>query len=146
LIAASDGGLAITNDATAAKVAWANGNSQYQTMQYYHVGIDPQVSARNYFGGAQDNNTTFRDQTGIFGTLLPDSNDHYIIVGGDGGNLLHTKSYSAISAVLCQGQRLFRAPLFGSGGLMESLPQNIKKTFVTYFHLDEDRELSLLSQ
>jgi hypothetical protein len=141
MIAASDGGLAITPDATSSKVTWTNGNSQYQTIQYYHVGIDPVVNNRNYFGGAQDNNTTFRDQTGIFGTLLPDSNDHYLIVGGDGGQtyLFRTSPTQPYLLASVQEQRMFRAPLFGSGGLTEITPQNIEKeTFVTYFHLDED--------
>lgn len=141
LIAASDGGLSITNDATSSRVAWTNGNSQYQTIQYYHVGIDPQVGSRTYFGGAQDQNTTFRDQLGIFGPLLPDSNDHYLIVGGDGGQtaLFRTSPTQPYLLASVQEQRLFRAPLFGSGGLTEITPQNIEKeTFVTYFHLDDD--------
>jgi hypothetical protein len=146
MLVTSDGGIAITPDGTSSKVVWTNGNSQYQTIQYYHVGLDPIVGNRNYFGGAQDNNTTFRDQTGIFGNLLPDSNDHYLIVGGDGGQTYMFRSSPTQPYLLAsvQEQKLFRAPLFGAGGLTEITPQNIaKETFVTYFHLDEDNPSNL---
>jgi len=141
MIAASDGGLSITNDATAAKVAWENGNSQYQTIQYYHVSIDPLPASKSFIGGAQDNNTTLRDRNLFFGPLLPDSNDHYLFVGGDGGQafIYRTSSNQAFALASVQEQRIFRIPLSTSGGLTEITPENIgKETFVTYYHLDED--------
>ena len=69
MVTTSDGGLVITPDASATKMSWNNLNNQYQTIQYYHVGIDPTPGSRVYFGGAQDNSTTFRDASGILGSL-----------------------------------------------------------------------------
>lgn len=141
MITASDGGIVITNDATASKVSWINGNAQYQTIQYYHVGIDPLVGSNTFLGGAQDNNTTFRDRSTIFGNALPDSNDHYLIVGGDGGQcyLFRNTSNQPYLLASVQEQRIYRAPLFGSGSLTEITPSNTSRDqFVTYYHLDED--------
>lgn len=141
MITASDGGIVITNDATASKVSWINGNAQYQTIQYYHVGIDPLPGSNTFLGGAQDNNTTFRDRSNIFGNALPDSNDHYLIVGGDGGQsyLFRNTSNQPYLLASVQEQRIYRAPLFGSGSLTEITPSNTSRDqFVTYYHLDED--------
>lgn len=142
----SDGGIVFTNDATASKVTWVNGNSQYQTIQYYHVGIDPQVGSNTFLGGAQDQNTTFRDRSNIFGNALSDSNDHYLIVGGDGGQsyLFRNSSNQPYLLASVQEQRIYRAPLFGSGGLTEITPSNTSRDmFVTYYHLDEDNPNNL---
>jgi hypothetical protein len=57
----------------------------YQTLQYYYVSIDPGAGRNNFMGGAQDNNTQFRDKTGIAGATPPDSNNHVRLIGGDGG-------------------------------------------------------------
>lgn len=146
MITTSDGGISLTNDATAAKVVWINGNGQYQTIQYYHVGIDPQIGSNTFLGGTQDNNTTIRDRSGIFGTALPDSNDHYLVLGGDGGQsfLFRNPSNQPYLLASVQEQRIYRAPLFGSGGLTEITPSNTSRDmFVTYFHLDEDNPNNL---
>lgn len=142
----SDGGIVYTSDATAAKVAWTNANNQYQTIQYYHVGIDPQAGSTSFVGGAQDNSTTLRDRSNFFGTALSDSNDHYLIVGGDGGQtfLFRNASNQPYLLASVQEQRIFRAPLFGSGSLAEITPSNISKDmFITYYHLDEDNPNNL---
>jgi hypothetical protein len=140
MIVGSDGGLAITDDATATIPAWQNGNYQYQTFQYYYVGMDPQVGSRTYFGGAQDNSTSFRDMGGIFGGLLPDSNDHYIIVGGDGGQAsLFRNANQPYMLASAQEGRLYRLQLFGTVGITSIKPARMgSDMFVTYFHQDED--------
>ncbi len=146
MIAASDGGLSVTNDATAAKVFWENANIQYQTLQYYHVGLDPKIGSKTFFGGAQDNNTTFRDREGIFGALPADSNDHYFIVGGDGGQTYMFRNSSNQPYLLAspQEQRLYRLALFNNTGLILITPDNTsRERFVTYYHLDEDNPNNL---
>jgi len=50
----------------------------YQTLQYYHVAIDPVAGRNNFIGGAQDNGTHIR----LNG---PTPNDQFRILGGDGG-------------------------------------------------------------
>src|SRR5687768_2016819 len=84
-ISATDGGLHITNDITApgSNVAWTT-IPNYQTLQYYHIAIDPGSGRNNFAGGAQDNGTRFRDKMGILGTASADSNNHPRIIGGDG--------------------------------------------------------------
>lgn len=85
-IHATDGGVHLTNDITApgSNVGWINLNN-YQTLQYYHIGIDPGNGRNNFAGGSQDNGTRFRDKVGILGTAASDSNNHPRIIGGDGG-------------------------------------------------------------
>ena len=153
LLVGSDGGMGLIENVSASTVVWgfhdANANrtynSQYQTLQYYHVGIDPTTGSRNFFGGAQDNSTTFRDRTGIIGQT-PDSNDHYVLLGGDGCAVGMSKKNSAGNQHLfcaAQNGQFYRMNLFGlSGGgspFTKIKPNNTGEgEFVTYFHLDPD--------
>jgi len=88
-LASNDGGIQLTSDINAA----GNGNvvwsmvSNYQTMQYYYVAIDPELNKNNFIGGAQDNGTQFRDKTGLLGTAAADSNNHRRLISGDGSSV-----------------------------------------------------------
>ena len=148
----SDGGLGQIENITAPTVVWnffnaqtnLTFNSQYQTLQYYHVGIDPTPGSRNFFGGAQDNSTTFRDRSGIFGNTLADSSDHYIILGGDGCQVGMTKKNSAGKQVLfcaAQNGQFYRSnlPPVSASDYTLIQPENTGDgIFITYFHLDND--------
>lgn len=145
LVTTSDGGLVYTDNSNGAKIKWTNMNSQYQTMQYYHVGIDPTPGSRIYFGGCQDNSTTFRDVAGIFGGLLPDSNDHYILLGGDGCQVGMTrKNVTGQQYLFASAQEgyFFRLRLFepfdNTFYTYVKPSQAGKGEFITYYHLDED--------
>ena len=140
----SDGGVGFIKDLTATSPEWVNGNGQYQSLQYYHVGIDPTPGSRVFYGGSQDNSTTIRDRSGILGGLLPDSNDHYIVLGGDGCAVGMTKKNASNQQYLfCAAQegQFYRMKLFD---FANNLYTPIKPTsagkgeFVTYFHLDSD--------
>jgi hypothetical protein len=90
VICANDGGIQITADITATvspsnPVTWSNINN-YQTLQYFHVSMDPGSGRNNFTGGAQDNGTQFRDKMQLVGTAAADSNNHIRILGGDGGH------------------------------------------------------------
>lgn len=144
LLIGSDGGIAQIKDITVPNVEWTLGSSQYQTLQYYHVGIDPTTGSRNYFGGAQDNSTTFRDKTGLLGPVVTDSNDHYIVLGGDGCQVGMTKKNTAGNQFLfcaAQSGAMYRMKLFD---IKNNLYTSIRPTgsadgeFITYFHLDPD--------
>ncbi len=141
----SDGGIGRINDVTVPTVVWDLSNSQYQTIQYYHVGIDPTPGSQNVFGGSQDNATTFKDRSGaIFSSLLPDANDHFILLGGDGGQVgLTKKDGQGVQYLICAAQ---------NGNIYKMKTQNVSLSsftkikpngtgdgeFVTYFHLDPD--------
>jgi hypothetical protein len=91
VICANDGGLQITSNISAATgnepVTW-NYITNYQTLQYYHVSIDPVAGINNFLGGAQDNGVQFRDKDLYLlnGISAADSNNHVRILGGDGGH------------------------------------------------------------
>jgi hypothetical protein len=145
LVAASDGGLVFCNNAQETRVRWNNMNSQLQTIQYYHVGIDPTPGSRVYFGGCQDNSTTLRDAAGFFGSPLIDSNDHYILIGGDGCQVGMTrKNVAGQQHLFASAQEGFflRMRLFEpfDNTLYTFLKPNTAGTgeFVTYYHLDDD--------
>ena len=145
VIIGSDGGLAFIRDVTAASPEWINANSQYQSIQYYHVGIDPTPGSRVFFGGAQDNSTTFRDINGLI-DILPDSNDHYILLGGDGCQVgLTKKNSNGQQHLFCAAQngqiyRLSMFPPYDNGTFYTSVkPSNAGEgEFITYFHVDQD--------
>lgn len=145
VIIGSDGGLAFIKDVTATSPEWINANSQYQSLQYYHVGIDPTPGSRVFFGGAQDNSTTFRDINGLI-DVLPDSNDHYILLGGDGCQVgLTKKNSNGQQHLFCAAQngqiyRLSMFPPYDNGKFYTSIkPSNAGDgEFITYFHVDQD--------
>jgi len=141
----SDGGIAVIKDVALPTVEWNLGSGQYQTLQYYHVGIDPTPGSRNLVGGAQDNSTTFRDRSGILGPAVLDSNDHYIVLGGDGCQVGMTKKAADGKQYLfcaAQNGQFYRMKLFPP--FDNTLYTKIKPNgtgegeFVTYFHLDPD--------
>ena len=146
ILLGSDGGIGLVDDITATKPVWSLSASQYQTLQYYHVGIDPTAGSRTFIGGAQDNSTTLRDRTSILGPSLPDSNDHYILLGGDGCQVgLTKKNVSNQQYLFCAAQQgqLYRMKLFdfnNSSSIYTKIkPDNTGEgIFVTYFHLDPD--------
>lgn len=83
-LCSNDGGIQMTTDINAAgsTVNWTM-ISNYQTLQYYYVAIDPET-VNDFVGGAQDNGTQFRDKNGLIGTIASDSNNHRRILSGDG--------------------------------------------------------------
>ncbi len=139
----NDGGLQVTNDITASSVTWNSFASQYQTMQYYHIAIDPVAGSLVFAGGAQDNSTTYRDAKALLDAALPDPNDHYVgLLGGDGG-------MTALSASTLTQQFLYAsaqngiAARFNINGISSAVAQINPAAagdgeFVTYFHLDPD--------
>lgn len=150
-ICANDGGLQITNDITASgsTVSWANLNN-YQTLQYYHVGIDPGSGRNNFAGGAQDNGTRFRDKLQVLGTAAVDSNNHPRILGGDGASVGITLDNAGVqycySAIQLGGIR--RVRLNASLAATDIRPTGLTPSFagsstefgefVTKFHLNPD--------
>lgn len=150
MVVASDGGLIFTDNASAPRVLWANLNNQYQTFQYYHVGIDPVPGTRNFYGGAQDNGTSFRDVSGMLAGVLPDSNDHYLLIGGDGGQVGMSSKNAQGRQFLYGGYQngnIYRVklfPPFDNSFYTYIKPANAGDgEFVTYFHLDEDNTENL---
>ncbi len=82
----NDGSIQITNDITATPVVWSFVKN-YQTLQYYHVAIDPETGKNNFLGGAQDNGTWYRDATLNLGprpASRPLIDDYENVFGGDG--------------------------------------------------------------
>ncbi|MEP6597499.1 MAG: T9SS type A sorting domain-containing protein, partial [Ginsengibacter sp.] len=79
--AINDGGIQKTSNILASlspdPVAWSM-VSNYQTLQYNFVAIDPAPGQNNFFGGAQDNGSYFR----VDGNTPP--NEQFKIGGGDG--------------------------------------------------------------
>lgn len=147
-IAGHDGGLNVTDNITAANVSWSPLNNQYQTLQYYHIAIDPTPGSLTFAGGAQDNSTTYRDSKGLLSgfSILPlptEANDHYVLVAGDGGSVGLTPSGSSqVMYASVQEGDVYR--FFANGASSGYTPSAISPSgspgseFITYFHLDPD--------
>lgn len=146
LVVGSDGGLVITGDITAATVSWANLNNQYQTLQYYHTAIDPAFGSLNFAGGAQDNSTSFRDSKGLLnfaGLLRIDGNDHYTLIGGDGGSVglsASTATQQYVYGSVQEGDvyRFFINGLATGSPTLISPSAAVGSEFITYFLLDPE--------
>lgn len=79
-IVGNDGGLQTTDNIMGTvnadePVTWTMVNN-YQTLQYYHVGIISTPGEQRFIGGAQDNGTHIR---------LNNNNSHQRLISGDGG-------------------------------------------------------------
>ncbi|SHE74634.1 T9SS type A sorting domain-containing protein [Flavisolibacter ginsengisoli] len=150
-LSADDGGLHKTTNIAAASVTWSVVNN-YQTLQYYYVAIDPTRGKNNFAGGAQDNGTTVRDQTGLFGTPVADSNNHRILSGGGDGNSVGFSNITGSTQYIyygIQNGRLRRTPFPTLNSSTEIRPANLTSStdpptesdfgeFVTNFKLDPD--------
>ena len=142
-ICGNDGGIQITNNILGTvtptePVTWSMIRN-YQTLQYYHVGMDPGDGRNNFIGGAQDNGTQFR-QDG--------NNDHTRIVGGDGGAAAMGKLNGNIQFAYSSSQLGDMYRITMNSGAITSV-SNIRPTgltpnspgfgdFVTYFKIDFD--------
>ncbi|HKP31813.1 MAG TPA: T9SS type A sorting domain-containing protein [Chitinophagaceae bacterium] len=143
-ICGNDGGIQVTTNVMAnvtaqEPVTWTMIRN-YQTLQYYHIAMDPGSGRNNFTGGAQDNGTHYR---------FDGSDDHFRIVGGDGGAAGIAKVSGSNQIVYCSSQLgdMYRATL--NGGTVTAF-NNIKPTgltatpgggfgdFVTYFKIDFD--------
>lgn len=151
-ICGNDGGLQQTNDIMAnagglEPVSWSVFQN-YQTLQYYHVAMDPGENRLNFVGGAQDNGTRFRDATGVLGTVT--NNAQYRLLSGDGGAAAIAKANGASQVVYGATQfgNIIRATLSAGGATGGSIrPSSLTAVpgisgawgdFVTYFKIDFD--------
>ena len=144
MFSASDGGIHRTNDITAETVGWTGLNTNFQTYQYYHVGIDPQEGSDLVTGGTQDNGTS------VGGTnfsvpgfnVINDLTTHNTLLGGDGGAV-------AISRNGCGNNPTYF--LSFQNGVVYRLceqyelisPTGSNSQFVTYFYLDPENNHTL---
>lgn len=146
-VVGNDGGMQVTNDISATTIEWNNLNNQYQTLQYYHVAIDPTIGSLTFAGGAQDNSTTYRDSKALLGPALADPNDHYVgILGGDGGMTALSPSTASQQYLYASAQNGIAGRFnFGGGtpGVLISPDNAGDGEFVTNFHLDPDNTETL---
>ncbi len=139
----TDGGVHKTTDVNALNVSWTSLNNNYQTIQYYHVGIDPLVGSDAVIGGTQDNGTP------VGGTEIgaPDLTTQYTYLGGDGFSVGISRDHECIPYYLSvYDGRIFRdCPItpFNLGPEDEITPDGSVSSFVTLFHLDQDNNNNL---
>ncbi len=144
-ICGNDGGIQLTNNILGVvtptePVTWSMIRN-YQTLQYYHVGMDPGDGRNNFIGGAQDNGTQVR---------LDGSSDHARVIGGDGGAAGMNKVNGTSQIGYCSSQLgdMYRVT-FSSGtvsGVSSIRPTGLTQTpgtsgfgdFVTFFKIDFD--------
>ena len=146
----TDGGVHKTADVTASTVDWTSLNNNYQTVQYYHVNIDPLSGSDIVIGGAQDNGTTI----GGMDAGLPNITEHIDYFGADGGSSAISRDGSCLPIFFsAQKGQVFRT-LNGVGpcsGYAEITPEDqslvppepYPSEFVTLFHLDPDNNKAL---
>ncbi|GGG31437.1 hypothetical protein GCM10011344_35470 [Dokdonia pacifica] len=142
LLSGTDGGVH-TTDATSGTVRWTTLNNNYQTYQYYHVGMDPLAGTDFVIGGAQDNGTSLGGAAALTG--VGSSTEHLDFFGGDGVSAAIGRTGNG--ALNLNDIQLY----FGAqGGDMFTFRNsgaffaNVRPTgttssiFVTYFYLDPD--------
>ncbi len=139
-IAANDGGVQMTNNIMSATpalnpVTWQMA-AKYQTLQYYHVAIDPTPGSPLFIGGAQDNGTRVRT----------DASDHVRILSGDGAAAAIAGSTNTTFTFYGSSQlgQIYRD---ATNTFTKITPNNLTPTpgytdafgeFVTYFKIDFD--------
>jgi hypothetical protein len=156
VLCGNDGGIQITDNIMANNTA-NNGAEpvswdvclNYQTLQYFHVAMDPTATRNNFIGGSQDNGTRFRDGSAVL-TSPATQNAQYRLLSGDGGaSAIGRPIGSTLYAyATTQFGNIYRALLTTgniSGGSIR--PSGLTATpglsnafgdFVTYFKIDFD--------
>ena len=143
LYSGTDGGIH-SADITASSVGWTDLNNNYQTYQYYHVGMDPQAGSDLVIGGAQDNGTTLGGDNTF--SNLNSATEMLTLWGGDGVAAAVGRTGAGIN--LDDIQFYYGAQL----GVLRTLRNNVrlnilpteasgdnnKSIFVTYFYLDTE--------
>jgi hypothetical protein len=146
-VCANDGGLQVTdnilaNNAAPSIVNWVHLDN-YQTLQYYHVAIDPSTTEANFIGGAQDNGSYVRQQSD------PIPNKQIQVGGGDGcataialftndARLYYSSQKGSITRAFfpATGSPIFTSIRPASG--LTASPGGGYGDFVTYFKMDFD--------
>ena len=143
LFTGTDGGVHKTTNVRAPIVAWTSLNNNYQTFQYYHVGMDPQSGSDIVLGGAQDNGTTIGGQdSGI--SSITDLTTHFSYVGGDGVSVAISRDDACIPLFVgYQYGFLYRNCPNPPDPNIGLAPDGSESQFVTLFHLDQDNNNAL---
>jgi len=138
IISGSDGGIHEA-DVTAGSVAWTSLNNDYQTYQFYHVGIDPLSGSDLLVGGAQDNGTNLGGTVAGF----PDLTTQGRVWGGDGVAAEISRDNANIPLFIgSQNGSFYRVNAIG-GAWTYIEPSGSNSSFVTYFYLDPDNNKTL---
>jgi photosystem II stability/assembly factor-like uncharacterized protein len=139
LFTGTDGGVHKTNNVTTGVVSWTSLNNNYQTFQFYHVGMDPQSGSNIVLGGAQDNGTTVGGTDSGFPGVI-DLTTHYSYVGGDGVSVGISRDDACLPFFIgYQSGFIYRDCPTGE----EITPDGSDSQFVTLFHLDQDNNNAL---
>ena len=140
LISGTDGGIHEA-DVTAGSVAWTNLNNDYQTYQFYHVGIDPLSGSDLVIGGTQDNGTNVGGTVAGFGDLTTQAR----VFGGDGVAAEISRDNATIPVFLgSQLGNFYRINnVLTSPSYTYIEPTGSSSSFVTYFYLDPDNNNAL---
>ncbi|MBV1887832.1 MAG: hypothetical protein KUG51_00925, partial [Urechidicola sp.] len=144
IISGTDGGIHEA-DVTAGSVAWTNLNNDYQTFQFYHVGIDPLSGSDLLVGGAQDNGTNY----GGTAAGLADLTNQKRIWGGDGVASEISRDEASVPTFLgSQNGNFWRVKNYVDASPVNDIesfiaPSGSTSSFVTYFYLDPDNNNAL---
>jgi hypothetical protein len=138
IISGSDGGIHEA-DVTAGSVAWTNLNNNYQTYQFYHVGIDPMSGSDLIIGGAQDNGTNLGGTAAGFGDLTTQG----LFFGGDGVAAEISRDNANIPLFFGAQNGTFYRQNYIGGAFAYIEPSGSTSSFVTYFYLDPDNNKTL---
>jgi len=138
IISGTDGGIHEA-DVTAGSVAWSSLNNNYQTYQFYHVGIDPLSGSDLIIGGAQDNGTNLGGTAAGFGDLTTQGR----VWGGDGVAAEISRDNANIPLFLgSQNGNIYRVNATNLAWTYIE-PNGSTSSFVSYFYLDPDNNNAL---
>jgi hypothetical protein len=130
LFTGTDGGISETTITSLPPFIWTERNTNFNTLQYYYVAIDPTPGSSFFIGGAQDNGTIYRNAG---------ANSHLIITGGDGVSVGISANNTNHYVGSQRGTINRRASGLNPGLINARLtPGNLSanRLFVTLFHLD----------
>ena len=109
MISSNDGGVFVTNDNTAATVAWTSLNNGYLSTMFYSCAIDHATASNVIIGGAQDNGSWFINST----TLT----DPWVTPRGGDGSFCAIADSAKAYYFSIQNGKMMRAKLDGAGTL-----------------------------
>jgi len=135
----TDGGVHRTDDITATNVAWVDLNNDYQTLQYYHVALDPEDGSDIVIGGTQDNGT----KAGGVNWGMPDATTQASVGPGDGVAVAISRDDACLPFFFGYQNGFIYRDCPNPDPVNGIVPNGSDSQFVTYFHLDQSNNNAL---
>ncbi len=139
LYTGTDGGVHKTTNVSLPTINWTDLNNNYQSLQYYHVAMDPMAGSDIVIGGTQDNGT----KAGGVDWGMIDETTQASVGPGDGVSVGISRDDACLPFFLGYQNGFIYRDCPNPDPVNGIVPDGSDSQFVTLFHLDQDNNNAL---